>query len=299
MTDTTATQTPAATTQTTPGATPDAAAQAAVTAAAPAKTDAPNETIAAITRAKKRELQLKRELDSERAKVREYEGKVKEYEPEVNKFRGGKKDPIQALMAAGYTYQDATNFILNAEKPTADMIAKELRDELGQVKNQLAETEKQRLEREASDANSHHERQVQQFKGSIGDFLTKNAETFELTNLYADADFVFDTISQHWDKQEKAKQADEDAPDPKVLSVKEACELIERDLEERFEKGMQSKKMKAKWTAAGAKEQPQPKGFSSDQPKTLSNYMGSAASPGQLSPRIQDDRIKRAMARLG
>jgi len=82
------------------------------------------------------------------------------------------------------------------------------------------------------------------------------------------------------------------------LSFKEACDLVEKYLEEEALKAMGTKRLSAKGTPQPKVDPAQPvKAETPAQQRTLTNTMSSSA-PSILSPKTEQERMERALAAL-
>lgn len=237
----------------------------------------------------------KEAIKEERRQMAETAARLKKYED----LETNKPDPIALLMAHGYTYEDATNFVLNNNKNTPEIEIKRLKDDL---EKDRSERKAQEMKAKEDSERQHKEAQEQtltNFKVEIHDFVTENQEAFELTNLYEAHDLVFDVIDQHW-----KRQIEEGAEKPKVLSTKEAAEMTEKYLEDLVDKTLETKKWASRFEPklAGKKAPPTPSGkaptIQTQSSTTITNHMNGNSSPSMLPAKNETDRISRALAAL-
>lgn len=244
----------------------------------------------------RREAQIykqRREADEQDKRLNEREERIKKYED----LETNKPDPVSLLQRYGYSYEDATNFILNNNKPTVDLEIKKVRDELNQLKKST-EDERQKSKDDAERQDKLlHEEATRSFKVEIHDFVADHPEEFELINLYESQNLIYNVITEHWQKQ-----IDEGAERPRVLSTKDAAEMTEDYLEKLIEKALKTKKWASRFagkvSAPKADEKTQSKSpVTSTQNTTLTNQMHQAA-PSMLPAKNEQDRITRALAAL-
>lgn len=191
-------------------------------------------------------------------------------------------DPLKALEALGLSYAYITNFVLNDSKPTPDMEVKSVKDELAEYKKQQQDERSKLLADEKAKLESEEKQVVETVKGQIFEFLKANPDDYELTNLYEYEDKVYEVIEEHY------------AQKTKVLSYKEAADLVEKYLESEVDKVTTTKKFQAKAL-------PQPKEDTKQstpaQSRTLHNQMQPPTSI-RAPAKTDAERYERAMAAL-
>lgn len=265
----------------------EAAAPPAADPAKPAdeKKDFLSPRFAALARKEKEARKALAEAKKKEQELTEREARLKKFE-ETN-------DPLELLKLKNYSYQDVTNRILNDGKASPE-------EELRTMKQQMAdwmksqEEAKQKSEDEMkSKSQAELEETISEFKVQIGEFIDANAETYELIHLHDQAPIVYDTIAQHWDREQARYEQDPSGPRPKVLSIKEACELVEKFLEDQVEKTLKTKKMQSRLAPKPAEE----KKPSDTQTKTLTNDMSSGMT-SKVSAKTDSERMARALAAL-
>lgn len=244
---------------------------------------------AALARKEKALWTQSQQIKAEReAFQRERESFQKELDEVRTRRQEAKKNPMKWLEYGDLTYKDTTDYILAGEKPTPEMIAKMT------VEERLAayEAEKKKEdEKKAQEAKQKQEEQYQKsisdFKAQIGEFIKTNSDEYELINLYEEEGLVYETIEAHFEKTQKEKGVG------KVLTIKEASDLVETYLLSLWEKGSNTKKVKAK-AQIQPKESPK-QSQTKEVTKTLSNQLTPSA---EINPRVltREERIKRAMA---
>lgn len=96
---------------------------------------------------------------------------------------------------------------------------------------------------------------------------------------------MYDTVEEYFAKTNK------------VLSIPEACDLVEAYLEKQVEKSLATKKLSSKVSRPQEEPNatPQP---SAQQRKTLTNTNYTSSTPSLVSPRVESDRMSRALAAL-
>jgi len=195
-------------------------------------------------------------------------------------------DVFKSLEARGLDYNKLTKMFMDGQ----NVPPKQVLDAGEAVAKAMAEFEKKQADKEAaqkaSDAIAAKEQEAREqeaytkFKSDIQDFVKTNEADYELINLYDQSELVIDTIQEHFNNTQK------------VLSAKEASEMVEKYLEEEAQKALKSKKLGGapKAEAAAKKESTS---------KTLSNQLNPSGSAQAASGVNDSDRMKRALAKLG
>lgn len=256
-----------------------------------AKDESLSSRFAALARKQKLIEQEKQKLkaektgfDSERAeytKWKEDQGKPK-----------AKKTPLQALMDEGYSYEDATNFIMNDNKPTPELMVRDVESKMDKFIREQEEKEAQRANNETETQKAAEAKAISDFKTSIKGFITDNADAYELIGLHEAQELIFDTISAHYEQTSSEGN-------PKILSTKEAADMVESYLEEQVQKSMDTKKLKAKLAQLSPtvnSNTPAMNAFTAN--KTLSNSVTTSSSSTKVPAKNDDERMQRAIALL-
>lgn len=273
-------------------AAPDAQAPAATPEAQPKETA--SALLAKLARQRKEAMQVTKKLTASDSEKAELLKRIQELETKVT---SKPKDPLEALKSAGFGYEDATNFVLNDSKLTPDQQIAALRKELEERDRSFEEREQKRLQEEADRAQKSVQEQEEMFKTDVIDFVDQNKETYELTareDQAEVADTVLAVIKQHFSQAMKEwDEAGRQGKRPKVLSTKDALDLIEAHLEEKISKFYDTNKIKNKFAPKPA--DPEAKGSPAPSTKTLSAAVTtSSASPGAKI----NDPVARAMSAL-
>jgi hypothetical protein len=228
--------------------------------------------------------------DSEKAQL---EARIKELEGKVS---AKPKNPIDALMAAGYSYKDATDFVLNNQAMTAEQQVKAVQDEIAEMKREQTEREESAKKTEAERMQAQYDRAIAEFKDEISDFVESNKEKYELTHIYGGQELIYETIAAAYQKSlSDWEESGRQGRMPRVLSKEEAAELVEKHYEEEVEKLQKIEKIKKKFGHAEPASEAAKPGTPAQASKTLSHAATSAPAP--QGGRIQDP-IARAMAAL-
>lgn len=200
-----------------------------------------------------------------------------------------KLSPLEAIKKRGYSYEDLTKAALNDGRFEPATEIKSVKEEIHRLRQEQEDREKKSIEAQKQ-AELHHEQQiVESFKTNISKTIEEKKDTYELTHLYEASELVYQTIEEHFERTKSAGS-------PKIMSVDEACELVEQYLEAEVERmAKTSKKFQTKYGVPKAEEQ---KGGGKSS-VTLNNQLQSSSAPSLLTPAVESDRIKRALAALG
>lgn len=237
------------------------------------------------------QMESKRERE-EIAKEREAMAKDRE---EFQRYQERKKlaklNPTVALEDYGLTYEELTDFQLRGGTPPGEVIAKSVKEQLEAFKKEHEERFTKEREEQKRLSEEQAALQIEEFKVNMTDYIKEQTDAFELINQYEQYDLVYQTIAEHWEKT-KGEQR------PRVLSTKEAAELVEKYLEDLVDKGLKSKKFSNKLKPEEPAPQT-PQKMHEQMAKTLTNSMNSTSVPSGLPKQTEDDRIRRALAALG
>lgn len=196
--------------------------------------------------------------------------------------RTARENPKKALETLGLTYNEITEFFLNDEKPTPELREKRLREELtSDFKKELEAREKEAQKKREDEQKEAEEKALSEFRNKVFEFIDGHKDEYELINLYDAHEVVTSTIEQQFEKTNR------------IMSTKEAADLVEKYL---FDKAKSAKKLNPQ--DAGEKKNADPKARESAPVKSLSNAMTSSA-PSILPPKTEEDRLRRALAKLG
>jgi hypothetical protein len=131
-----------------------------------------------------------------------------------------KLDPKSALEQLGLNFEEIQEYFLNGAQPSANTLVEQLRRELEETKSQF---QKQLEEKEQQQTQAQIERQEREFKFSIQSEIEKSEAEF-LKASDEPQETVYRLIQGWYDKNGE------------VLPTKDAIELIEKELEQDFQK---------------------------------------------------------------
>jgi hypothetical protein len=214
------------------------------------------------------------EMEKLRAEIDEVKGRKASY----------RSNPLAALEDAGLSYKELTDFILNNNTVSTESQIKALQDKISEVENARQRDHQEREEHAKRQAAEREVQVIAEFKNEISNFISSKKDEYELTNLYDSSDLVYDTVEAYFEKTSK------------VLSIPEACELVEKYLEKQVEKSLQTKKLGQKFQKPA--EEPIAKSDPQAPRRTLNNQNYTSSTPSMVSPKVENDRMSRALAAL-
>lgn len=229
--------------------------------------------------------ELKAQLEAMEQQKAEMARLRQEIEGSRSKKESYRTNPLALLEEHGLSYKELTDYILNNNTVSTESQIKALQEKLESVEKQRELDRQEAADRARKAAEEREQAVISEFKTEIGTFLKRESDKYELTNLYDSADLVYDTVEEYFAKTNK------------VLSIPEACDLVEAYLEKQVEKSLATKKLSSKVSKPQDEPQtasPQP----AQQRKTLTNTNYTSSTPSLVSPRVENDRMARALAAL-
>lgn len=191
-------------------------------------------------------------------------------------------------------YDKLTEFRLD-KRPPPDMRVDEVREEVKQLKEELARREEERIANEQRMV-------IEQFNERARSHITAAGDKYELTNTLNYHDHVPELINLHWQKQVADGVPENER---KMLSVDEAAAMVDEWLEGSVLKAAQTKRMLPKIKsliaeldkkAAGVQTPPvrKPEGVMREV-RTLSNDLTGSAMP-PAAAKSEKEEEQRAIA---
>lgn len=224
-----------------------------------------------------------RAIQKQLAEVKAAQAKIQAYDRDR---ASAKQNPIKALEAMGLSYEEITNFILNGQKPTPELELKAVRDEVEALKKQDLDRQARAKQLAKERAEREYQETLNEFKEEVGSFLDENKDSYELTTMYNGNEIIEATIEQHFKSTGK------------LMSIKEAAELVEAYFEEQVKAATKTKKFqKTDQSSEKVKDQVKKEMGTKQASPTLSNNITSSA-PSLLPAKTEADRLQRAMAAL-
>lgn len=161
-------------------------------------------------------------------RVKEAEDRVKAAEGRESKWTNIKQNPLEALKEAGLTLSDVLNasygkYEAPAEDPL-DVKLKPLLERTGKAETQAESLLRQVEELKNQIAGKEQAEQYDRVMTGIGHTVSTGGDKYELISTMGDdaINLVRDVMVEYW----KVNQ--------KVLDYSEACDIVEKDLEERY-----------------------------------------------------------------
>jgi len=204
-------------------------------------------------------------------------------------------DPFEALKLRGYSYDKLTDMILSGqmkvekapEDPTAlaKRLAEEIRKEISDKEAAREETtKKQQEELKAAEAKQLEEAYAA-YRTEVKEYTAKNADEYELINLYGQQEMIVTEVQNYYEANTR------------VLSVKEASDIVEKKLEAEVQKALGAKKFASKVATPVTTEAKAVAEKAKAPTKTLSNNLNTTMAT-TLPAATDNERMKRALAAL-
>lgn len=112
----------------------------------------------------------------------EFKAKEEAFNKKMDSFLANKNNPIAALEALGYSYEDATNYVLNGQVPEG-VTKKHEKTEIEKRIEKMESAIKDKEEKEKQQIDEAKKKQFEQdlgtFKQGVKSYLADNAEQFE------------------------------------------------------------------------------------------------------------------------
>lgn len=230
-------------------------------------------------------------LRQKEAAISERERMITERERQWNEEF--KQSPLEAIKKRGYSYEDLTKAALNDGKFDAGTELKSVRDEIQRMQQAQIQKEEEAKKAQESQQSKEVEDTVNAFKGRISEVIQSKNDTYELVSLHEAHDLVYQTVEEHYGRTLREGK-------PKILSIEEACALVEDYLETEIERTAQkSKKFQSKYKVAGTQETAKGQQQATQKNQTTLTNQYTSTSPSLLPAATEADRIKRALAALG
>lgn len=210
----------------------------------------------------KKEVQLKREREEFLKQREQGDPKAKTYE-----------SPLELLEAHGWSYQDATEFVLTGQKPETKK-ARELEAKLQKMEDE------RKAEREAAEKTKQadeEQKKINDFKAGVKSQVQADPVRFELIHQGDNFDLVYDTMVAMFEQNGDGKV-------PDVLMVADLVEKhLENELKTKLEKLKSAKKLSSLFHTEAKAEDPNKKPESRAEAesvgiKTLTNSQSQTAT---------------------
>ena len=215
-------------------------------------------------------------------------------EARLQEFEKYREDPFEALKRLGYSYDDLTKMKMAGGKRTPDMDVRQIREEMQALKLQQQQ-EREQAQRQAQQAQQQQAQQaIDDFKGTISHFISKNGDKFELISKTENVEGVFSTIQEYYRRTGK------------IMDIEEAAQATEEYLEHYFDNlHTGSKKLSSKYSKIQAQKAAEDamRKQGMDVPEgargPTDDLNGVARVSGLTDNETEQARIARALAALG
>lgn len=252
----------------------------------PKKTDdflAPK--FAALTRKERQVREMERSIKQKEAeiaqKLAEFEEKSKSAQAQESALLAEmRKNPLRFMEKHGLTFDQLTEMQLNAQNPTPEMLMEQMRAELkAEMEEKYGKLTESLAEKEKREAQERYDAAVNGYKSEIQEFVTKNAETYELIVANGATDLMFETAEAFY------KQTGQ------VPDLERVAQAVEKHLEDEANKILSLKKFQKL-------QQPQKTEAKPNQTApTLSNTLA-AEVPKSSNKLLSDEQSKAEAAKL-
>lgn len=271
-----------------PGGTPNAASDK------DKERDLFSEKLELLARKERMTYRKHQEIKAKEREIAEKEARYAKIEEARSK---AKQNPLDALREMGLSYDEITQYMLNGGKPTEANEIQSVRGELEALRKQLDDEKKASDLRAQSERTAAETQAIEDFKGEIASFVEQNKDKYELLSLRGTAvEDVWNAINDAWTISYTAWARYKEGQPPKPMTISEGVEAVEGFYEKEIERLTQAKKIQAKLNPP--KDPNAQKNPAKAPSPTLNNQMTSSAAPSLLSAKTEDDRIKRALAKL-
>jgi len=216
------------------------------------------------------------ELKKEMARIEAEKAEVAKWREQQQAIKEA-KNPLKALEAFGYSYEDAAQFLLNDQKPTPDLMIKGVEEKVRALEAQLEAERRQKAEYEAKMLEQESQKTNAQAIEAIKTHLSKNPDFDALTALDMQ-DNIFNKINDHYNRTGEVLQIDDVA--------REMLGEVEKLLDVVVKTNIGKKKL-------GAPVAPK------TPPKTLSSQLhAQTPAKDKKAPKTDEERIRNALALL-
>lgn len=273
----------------------EAKVEAPVTEPVKAKEEPLSAKFSALAKKEKAIVEQTRTNKATEAKLAEREASIAAREAKIKESEAlWETDVFKALELRGYDYNKLTMMQLDGKTATPETdpvkIAKKTIDDFKKEQAQ-AKTDSEAAAKKAADEAVEKQKSDlaaawEAYNVEVNEFVETNKDTYELINTYSQQGIIAETVDAFYQKNKR------------VLSVKEASDMVEAYLESEAEKALNTKKISgkvtrtAKPTETASKKDEEPRIT-----KTLNNNM-QPTSASVLPAQSEADRMKRALAAM-
>lgn len=240
-------------------------------------------------------------LTAQEKKLREREMSMKSEKEKLDaiseQLANLKQNPLKALEAAGWTFKDLAELILNDEQPTtekkiASLEQQIIEDKRAREEERKAQAEEERLARER-ELNERYNSTIEKAKSDIH-ALVDGSDDFELIKSQGAHDLVWDVVQEVFNETKQ------------VIDFREAATRVEEHLTEEVEKLLKVNKFQQRYKPVAPKDEGEELGHNYYMKKILEEKFGRSLSNDMVSegsrtpseePYLSDDESKARLAK--
>lgn len=230
----------------------------------------------------------RKELSKKEVEIKKAQAAIEAEKAELDKWKQTKKaikdskNPIAALQEFGYSYEDAAQYLLNDQKPTADLQIKSVEEKVNELQKKLEEKEQEALTHQKKLLETQAHEENKRAIATIRTHLEANPD-FDVLVALGMEDDIFNKINSHFHSEETQGEVlkMDDVAKEMILQVEEMLKLVTK-----------TTLFKNKFQAASS---PSPK----EAPKTLNNSLYSQTTPTDKKQyKTDEERLRNALALL-
>lgn len=241
---------------------------------------------AALSRKERDFLNRERQVKDREAQLHEAETKLKNL----------KDNPIEALQAAGWTFKELAEFVVNNNQLPE---TKKQQSTFEKLQAKIDELEKKLSTREEAETSEAQQKNIAAFKGNIREAVTGDLDKYGLINDFGDEaiEMVYDVIENHFNNT-----FDPDSNQGEILDIHTAAEAVEKHLVQQGERFFKSNRFASRLRPQEQERAPESHGATSAKPTpspTLTHRQTVSATPPKESERyLSDEESKQAAAKF-
>lgn len=218
-----------------------------------------------------------------KAKQRDFDLKLKQANEVLARWQQIKQDPLEAMKELGYDYDKLTELKMSQGTPEAKF--KTVEQQMAEMRKDYEDKIQAIRAEKQSDQQLQEQEIISNWKASVNTFVAEHPEDYQLIPKFKSEDLVAETAEEFF------------KTNGRVITNKEAADLVEQYLEEQVLDAAKTKRIQSK---LGIKEEAKlparPNGATQ---ATITNDSIGHANVSGLSPASESDRLRRALAALG
>lgn len=192
-------------------------------------------------------------------RIAELEAKLQGYQPAEQVKTSYQNDlkaralqnPLDVMKDLGLSYEQLTQYVLNDNKPTPELVESRLQREIQAIRDEQSKSLQTQQEALRQQQDQYKQQQVEQYnqaiaqvKSEINDFVGARPEDYALISKNEASETVFEVMNQHYEGTGR------------IMKIEEACKLVEDYLEEQALDLFKIAKLQAKLSAKPANSVP-------------------------------------------